>query len=230
MNELKQITETGDMIEVSGSATVADLMTSAVMNQYFPNLHTQFSSIPIRNMATVAGNLVNASPIDDLTIWFLALDATVILSNGEKREIPLRDFYQGYKIIDKAADEVLEKILFRKPGPDDVFNFEKVSKENFNDSAAVNTAIYLRIRNDIIEEAHVSAGGVSPIPLYLKNLSSCLMHKKLPLDHHTWQELDFLLQSEIAPISDVRGSESYKRNLLEQLFHAHFDKLVLHHE
>jgi xanthine dehydrogenase small subunit len=229
MKELKHITETDDMIAVGGSATMPDLMASPVMNQYFPRLDAWLQPVS-STTTTVAGNLVNASPIGDLTIWFLALDATVVLTNGKKREVPLRDFYQGYKVIDKSADEVLEKIRFRKPGPEDFFNFEKASKGKSRDSATVNTAIYMRIMNDIIVEAHVSAGGVSPIPLYLKNLSSCLMHKKLPLDQHTWQELDFLLQSEIAPVSDVYGSETHKRASLEQLFHAHFAKLVPQHE
>ena len=54
-------------------------------------------------MATVAGNLVNASPIGDLPVFLLALDATVVLQNGRTREIPLHEFYLGYKTFTKTA-------------------------------------------------------------------------------------------------------------------------------
>ena len=226
---LKKISEVNGRIEIGGSVTVTDLMESPIMQELFPSLYKHMklvSSTPIRNMATVAGNLVNASPIGDLTIWFLAMNSTVVLRNGEVREIPLRDFYQGYKALAKTADEIVEKIYFKKPDPASFFNFEKVSKRTFLDIATVNTAIYLRVENDIILEAHVSAGGVAPVPLYLKNTSSYLKHKCLPFgDEEILHETNHILQSEISPISDVRGSAEYKRLLLKQLFFAHFTEL-----
>jgi xanthine dehydrogenase small subunit len=220
----KEITLDHDIIEIGGSVTVTDLMESGILQSCFPNMYPHLklvSSTPIRNMATVAGNLVNASPIGDLTIWFLALEAKVVLRNSAVREIPLRDFYQGYKILAKTADESVEKVYFKKPGKDTYFNFEKVSKRRYLDIATVNTAITLRIANHTIIEAHMSAGGVAPIPLYLKNTSSCLIHHTLPLDVKCLQEMHHILQAEIHPIDDVRGTAAYKRLLLQQLFHAH---------
>lgn len=224
-SNLKFIREVDGQIEIGASVTVTELWESPVINEIFPKLskHLQLvSSTPIRNMATIGGNIVNASPIADMTIWFLALDATVVLSNGKTREIALRDFYQSYKKLAKRADEIIEKICFKKPLKDSFFNFEKVSKRTTLDIATVNTAIYLEFSNGLISDAHISAGGVAPIPLYMKNLSSCLINKTIPFDEEGNEELDFILQSEISPISDVRGSESYKRMLLRQLFHAHF--------
>ena len=226
---LQSIREVNGRIEIGGSVTVTDLMESDIMQELFPRLYQHMklvSSTPIRNMATVAGNLVNASPIGDLTIWFLAMDSTIVVRNGSVREIPLRDFYQGYKSIAKTGDEVVEKIYFTKPDHTSVFNFEKVSKRTFLDIATVNTAIQLRMEGNEILEAHVSAGGVAPVPLYLKNTSSCLMGKNLPFDEETEHEINHILQAEISPISDVRGSASYKRLLLQQLFRAHFIELL----
>jgi len=224
LNDLKIIREVNGQIEIGASVTVTELWESPLMNEIFPNLSEHLnliSSTPIRNMATIGGNIVNASPIGDMTIWFLAMDATVILRNDKTREIGLRDFYQGYKKLAKSADEIVEKIRFKKPDKKSFFNFEKVSKRTTLDIATVNTAVYLEVNNGVISAAHISAGGVAPIPLYLKNLSSCLINKNIPFDEESVEELDFILQSEIAPLSDVRGSEDYKRMLLRQLFHAH---------
>ena len=220
--ELRKIEENNDIIEIGASATVTDLLVSPVMLRLFPNLYKHLklvSSTPIRNMATLAGNFVNASPIGDMTAWFLALDASIVFNND--REIPLREFYLGYKTLAKTDDEFITKIRFRKDFTH--FNFEKVSKRTYLDISSVNSAISLKIENNIIEKAHISAGGVAPIPLYLQKTSEFLRGKEI--SENTILEANEILQTEISPISDVRGSETYKRLLLKQLFIAHFIEL-----
>jgi len=227
--KLRGIDQASDFIEISGAATVTDLLESPHLQAIFPDLRKHLklvSSTPIRNMATVAGNLVNASPIGDLTIWLLALDALIVLANGSKRELPLRDFYLGYKSLDKTADEVLETIRFRIPESTYRFNFEKVSKRTHLDIASVNSAALLRTQDGRITEAHIATGGVAPVPLYLKKTSAFLVGKLIPkapdLNDPVLAEACEILQSEISPISDVRGSTTYKRLLARQLFLAHF--------
>ncbi|HLM61372.1 MAG TPA: FAD binding domain-containing protein [Pyrinomonadaceae bacterium] len=221
-SELRFIEDNGEFIEIGASATVTDLLVSPVMQRLFPNLYKHLklvSSTPIRNMATLAGNFVNASPIGDMTAWFLALDASIIFNT--EREIPLREFYLGYKTLAKTEDEFIVKIRFQKAFTH--FNFEKVSKRTYLDISSVNTAISLKTENDKILEAHVSAGGVAPIPLYLKNTSEFLHNREI--SDQTLSAANEILQSEISPISDVRGSAEYKTLLLRQLFTAHFVEL-----
>lgn len=230
---LQGIRETGDYIEVGAATTVSDLMESPLLQGIFPDLYRHLklvSSTPIRNMATLAGNLVNASPIGDLTIWLLALDASIVLREDKTREIPLRKFFLGYKTLDKSAGEVLEKIRFKKPTGSFLFNFEKVCKRTYLDIASVNTAVSLHLKNGRIAEAHISAGGVGPIPLYLPKTSTFLSGETWPTDPSATEILlaqaNEVMQSEISPISDVRGSADYKRLLLKQLLRAHFTELL----
>lgn len=200
---------------------------STVFQKYLPRLKRfmdLIASLPIRNSATVGGNIINASPIGDMTIFFLALNASVILNNGLKqRKILLKDLFKGYKELDKSEDEYLEFIEFKLPSKNSYFNFEKVSKRTHLDIASVNSAIYIELENDIIKEIHLAAGGVAPIPLYLKNTSKYLIGKRIEID--LLNDALTILQSEISPISDIRGSEDYKRLLLNQLFKAHFIEL-----
>ncbi len=228
--ELRFISETEEFVEVGASVVVTDLLESEIFRRIFPNLFKHLklvSSTPIRNMATLAGNFVNASPIGDMTVWFLALDAEIELSEPSAsaddstavtRSIKLKDLYLGYKQLAKSEDEVITKIRFRKDFTH--FNFEKVCKRTFLDIASVNTAISLKVSENIIEQAHVSAGGVAPIPLYLQK-TSVFFHGK-EISEKLIKEANEIIQTEISPISDVRGSESYKRLLLRQLFTAHF--------
>ncbi len=268
--DLRGIRDTGEFIEIGASATVTDLLVSLVMQSIFPDLHKHLklvSSTPIRNMATLAGNFVNGSPIGDMTVWFLALNATIVLSvppavaggdvqkparsKGEIRTLSLRDLYLGYKQLAKTDNELITTIRFKKPTGDFRFNFEKVCKRTYLDIATVNTAISLTVEAEPgrdwvppalsvppavaggafekvstdykIVDCHVSAGGVAPIPLYLKETSAFLKGKEITPE--TIAQANEIMQSEISPISDVRGSEAYKRLLLRQLFRAHFYEL-----
>ncbi|GAA4029186.1 xanthine dehydrogenase small subunit [Hymenobacter glaciei] len=211
---------------VLGAATTASqLLESELMRGLLPNLPQYLklvSSTPIRNMGTVAGNFINGSPIGDLTIMFLALGAFVTLQdgNGQTRELALPDLYLGYKKLAKAADEQVIEISFPAPLAGDFFHFEKVSKRTHLDIASVNSAAWLRVKNDVIQAAAISAGGVGPVPLYLARTSEFLIGRELTAE--TVSAANAVMQAEISPISDVRGTADYKRLLLRQLLWAHF--------
>lgn len=225
--EMKQIEFSGNHCFVGASVTASQLMENQQLLQHFPDLKQYFkliSSEPVRNMGTLAGNIVNASPIADLVAIFLALDATVHLKkNKHKREIPLREFYKGYKELDLLHGEIIEKVSFVLPTKNSVFNFEKVSKRTHLDIASVNTALQLQVEKETITNVNVAAGGVFPYPFYAKQTVTFLTGKSL--NNQTLREAAQVLMKEIAPISDIRGSKEYKSLLLRQLFFAHFVKL-----
>ncbi|MCG8569012.1 MAG: FAD binding domain-containing protein [Spirochaetes bacterium] len=221
---LSFIKEENNKIVLGGNTTVTEIRESAIIQKYFPDLkkHTDLiSSTIIRNRASIAGNLVNASPIGDISIFLLALNAELTIDgkNG-LRNINLKNFYSGYKTFDLQKDEVIKEISFEIPDKNTYFSFEKVSKRTYLDIASANTALQIKINGKNIIQAHVSGGGVWPYPLYLAKTSDFLKDKAV-----TSQNLKAaadILQTEIAPIDDVRGKKEYKALLLKQLFFAHF--------
>jgi xanthine dehydrogenase small subunit len=226
--ELLQIKVENGICSVGGAVTVSQILQSDILNASFRNLKEYFkfiSSTPVRNRATVGGNIVNASPIGDLTIFFLALDAEVILENQQKktRKIALKDFFKGYKTLEMDKDELIKEIQFRLPYKEEKFNFEKVSKRQHLDIASVNSAILIDVNDTRIEKVHLSAGGVAPIPLYLAGTCHFLTGKVLT--EKTLTDAVKVMIAEISPISDIRGSAEYKKLLLRQFFLAHFAEL-----
>jgi len=221
---MRGIVEEGGRCVMGGAVTVTDMLESAVIRRAFPRFESYarlISSTPIRNIATVAGNFVNASPIGDLSIFFLVLDARLTLSSGSvRREVPLRKFFKGYKVLDKEPDEFIEKISFDLPASDELFHFEKVSKRTCLDIASVNTAMRVRVSEGRIVEGHITAGGVAAVPAYLEG-ASAITHGRRP-DAMLVEEVVERAQGEVTPISDVRGTAEYKRLLLGQLIKAHF--------
>jgi len=114
-------------------------------------------------------------------------------------------------------------VSFSLPAEPFGFNFEKVSKRTHLDIASVNAAAYVKTEQGIITECRLAVGGVSPVPLFLKKSIAWLTGKIL--NANTLKEAVNVLNEEIAPISDVRGSKEYKRLLARQLFFAHFIEL-----
>jgi xanthine dehydrogenase small subunit len=210
--------------EVGASTTFTEFVESPDIQRLVPRVALFLewvASSPIRNMATVAGNLANASPIGDMTILLLGLEADLHLAGpAGTRTVPLRNFYKGYKTLDRTADELITAVSFACPDARTAFNFEKVCKRTHLDIASVNTAARLEVDGGVIKHAALSAGGGAPIPLFLAKTSAFLAGRHIA--PATAAEAAAMAVSEIAPITDARGSAEYKALLLQQLVYAHF--------
>ncbi|MBE7169754.1 MAG: FAD binding domain-containing protein [Williamsia sp.] len=224
---LRIIRRQGNQCIMGPAVTATDLQESAVIREAFPHFSKQvkaISSTPIRNGATIAGNFVNASPIGDFSIFFLAADAQLLLSDGNHtRRLPLRKLYKGYKQLDLKAHEHIREISFTLPGKETCVNFEKVSKRTHLDIASVNSALFITMNGDLIAEAGLAAGGVAPVPLCLQQTADFLVGKHL--EETLIGEAIAIAKEEISPVSDARGTAAYKTLLLGQLIKAHFISL-----
>lgn len=225
---LKGISFLDGICTLGANTTVTEILENQKLRTLFPRLK-QFlklvSSEPIRNMGTLGGNFVNASPIGDMSIFFLGLNSTLTIQkeDGTERQIPFQSFHQDYKKYDLQEGEILKEISFEVPRKNDFYNFEKVCKRTHLDIASVNSAGMISIEDDLITEAHIALGGVAAIPKYLFRTNEYLKGKKI--DSQTVIEAANVVLSEISPISDVRGTAEYKSLLAKQLFFAHFIEL-----
>ncbi|MBK7107218.1 MAG: FAD binding domain-containing protein [Ignavibacteriae bacterium] len=224
------------VIIIHSSTTIEELkdfFEKNIPNINFNTLFKLFASKPIRNSATIGGNIVNASPIGDMSVALLSLNAKLILKNSKKetRKVNLDKFYFDYKKYDLNSDEIIDSVSIPIPNSNFLFNFEKVSKRNHLDIASVNSSMLLEIIDNKIAGARLAAGGVAPIPLYFRNTSEFLINKEISME--LVKESVEIAKSEISPISDIRGSKDYKTLLLGQLIKAHFIEMfpqIINHE
>ena len=233
VSEIKNISEIyvkKDFIHVGGGTTVEDIIDSEIINDHFPGISDfmyLISSQIIRNKATLGGNIVNASPIGDLSVLFLALDPVLDIKFGDKlREVYLKEFFKDYKVIDMEQGELILSMRIPLYPEDKFFNFEKVSRRKYLDIASCNSSSCFYLEGNIIKRCDLSAGGVAPVPLYLKESSSYLTERTV--NEETIGGVIKVAMDEISPISDVRGSADYKRELLKRLIKAHFHKLDIY--
>lgn len=229
--EMKGISKKNGTFHVGALTTFEEFAVHPDIIQIIPDIQEYMyliASWQIRNRATLGGNIVNASPIGDMTILFLALESDVILKEGNKqRKVPITAFFRGYKDLDKSNSEILTEIIFQAPSSTTKIHFEKVSKRKCLDIASVNSAIKIRFEEGIITEIGMAMGGVAPIPLFLSE--TCQYFKGKVISKETLLRAFPIALGEISPISDVRGSAEYKRLLVRQLLIAHFTKLFPEH-
>ncbi|HBM16609.1 MAG TPA: (2Fe-2S)-binding protein [Lentisphaeria bacterium] len=224
--DLNYIRVDGNCIRIGAATSLEDFRNSCAVNKYFPFMKDDVllhSSMILRNKATLAGNIVNASPIGDITIMLLALNASIVIDgNGKTREIALDKFYKDYKKFDLSEGEIIKEILVPFMNEGVLYNFEKVSNRKILDIAAVNSSILIETNGMDIAALRISAGGVASIPLMIGGLDN---FRGKEISYETVNKLAEYVVSQVAPIDDVRGSANYKKLLIRQLIFAHFNKL-----
>ncbi|HPN29642.1 MAG TPA: FAD binding domain-containing protein [bacterium] len=226
-SDLDYIKSDDSNLLIGGAVNLEEFRKSETVNKYFPqmkNIILLHSSTILRNKATIAGNIVNASPIGDMSIILLVLNAALVIECKSRglREVKLSEFYKGYKKYDLIGCEIIREIKIPKPSQNFYFNFEKVSNRKILDIASVNSAVSIKFDgNNNMEDLKISAGGVAPIPLLLKGFDEFTGKK---INSENIKKIAEFSVNQVAPIDDIRGSAKYKKLLLKQLILSHFEK------
>ncbi len=217
------------VFEIGSLVTMNDLKINKDLNDYFnfKSVMRKVASNQVRNSATVAGNIANGSPIGDLSIIFLALDSSLVLTSRKgERIVKLHDFYSGYKKSILFKDEIITKIQFKVPTSRFIFSFEKIGKREFLDLAEVNSAMLIVFENENkdakdnrIREISLSMGGVSPVPMMIGAIKDFQFQNISSIDNSMFIDVEKKIQKEIAPIDPVK----YKRMLVRQQLFIHLN-------
>lgn len=205
------------MLAVGGRVTLAQF--ESVVRDLVPSLAPimdRFGSPQIKNAGTLAGNIANGSPIaDSLPFLFVSGAALELTGRNGTRTVAVADFYLGYKKLDLRPDEIITRILIPLPADGDTLRLYKVSKRSHLDISTFTAAILMRRRDGRIDSMRLAYGGVAPVVLRLKKTEEFLTGK--PIARETFAEAGEIARSEIAPISDVRGSRETRLQLAENI-------------
>nr|WP_314464134.1 FAD binding domain-containing protein [uncultured Clostridium sp.] len=211
----------GHDLIIGGGVTLSAIIDT--VKPVFPQFSGAVSGMcseQIRSSATLAGNLVNASPVADTVPLLMAMNAVLTLRGCEgTRSIPVREFYHGYKRTENKSDEWVSSI-FIPLGEYDFIHFEKVTKRKEVDISAVNSAIALKISDGIIKKASIACGGVGPTTLFMPETSRYLEGKSMA--EETFLEAYDIIGREASPIGDVRGSADYRKAVMQNLLMKHY--------
>ncbi len=209
---IKGIAVRDGWIEIGAGEVIADIIQSPVIRQHAPFLGEalrKFANPLVRNMASLAGNIADSSPIGDSIPPLLVLEAEVVAAAAAaERSIPLERFFTAAGRNVLKDDEVILKIRFPLPLKGRGGHVKLGLRKGTSCSVA-SVAVWLVMENDRVRDIRVAAGGVAPTPRRLPATEEAFRGK--PLD---WQSIDSLSQAaaaEVSPITDVRGSAEYRR-------------------
>jgi xanthine dehydrogenase small subunit len=207
----------GDVIEIGAGVSLTDAF--AALDAEWPELHEawiRFASVPIRNSATLGGNVANASPIGDTMPALIALGARVALRHRKAtRELALEDFYLAYQKTALAPGEFVASIRIPHRPDGLLLRAYKVSKRFDQDISAVFACFALTIAHGRIVSARVGCGGVAPVPKRAVATEALLAGH--PWDDAVAEAGAKLLEGEFAPIDDMRASAAFRRRVLGNL-------------
>lgn len=226
--ELRGMEERDGVVRFGALTTVAELLDSAQVKSRFNALWQacdHFASDQLRNAATIGGNICNASPAGDTLIPFLVFNARVVLASKpgatiETRAVPLREFFAGPGRTQRKPNELLTAVEVPIPPTGFVSEFFKFGTRPALDISAISIGLGAVKAGDTLRDVRVAFGAVAPTPIRAPNTEAALDGKSVA------SATDAALaaaDAEIHPISDVRASEWYRRELVRNILRRMLD-------
>jgi len=170
----------------------------------------------IRNLGTLAGNILNASPAADSAPPLLVHNAKVkIESISETRTIPVNELFVGPKINCLEEDELLTEIKLPLPPADASSGFERIGRRKAFTLSVVSAAVYLQVEDDICKDARIAFGSVDTTPVRIKQTEELLRENKL--SDEMVSKACASVKEYVKPITDIRGTAEYRRDMCEVL-------------
>lgn len=216
----------GRILRIGAMSTHAELLEHAIVRAKLPVLAQALADLgspPIRNMGTIGGNLCTASPAGDTLPPLVVLGAEVELVSssirGGARRMPVADFLRGPGKTALAPGEVLAAVHVPIPCAGHVQHFEKVGRRDALAVAMVSLAASVRIGKGgpggVVAKANLAWGSVAPGIWRCPAAEAALEGRRLTLT--SLKEAAAIVRAEIRPISDVRASADYRREVAGNL-------------
>ena len=214
---LATVRERAAGIEIGAAVSLTDALPA--LDRVWPELHEawqRFASVPIRNGATLVGNVANGSPIGDAMPILLALDAIVVLrSAAGEREVALDAFYPVYRQTVREPGEFIAAVRIPRRPSDLALRAYKISKRCDQDISAVFACVAMTLANDVVRRVRIGCGGVAATPVRARQTEDLLTGRRW--DGAAVERAAQALAGEFTPIDDMRASAGYRRIVLGNL-------------
>jgi xanthine dehydrogenase FAD-binding subunit len=218
LKELMYVKQSSGQIHIGSLTTYGVIINSSLTQQHawiLVDAAKLIGAVQLQNTATIGGNLGNASPAGDSLPPLYALGATVVVrSRAGRREIPIEDFFVGYRKTALRPDELIEEIYFDALNQSDRGAYLKLGLREANAISIVDVAVALRGRrkDGSFTDAKLALGAVAPTIRRARECEQALVDRELTTE--VLRDASSLAPKAASPITDIRGSADYRKEVV----------------
>ena len=222
IEELRRIEEKNGMISIGAAVTHSEIVSSLLVKNYAKVLSDAASEIgspQIRNLGTIGGNIVNASPAADTLPPLTVLSAIgIVVSKEGEKQVPIYQLFKGPYETNLKPHELLVGVKFQKLSPDMRSSFVRLARRDAMAIARMSVAIVLETekRKKRIKDIRIAAGSVTPTPQRFSEAEEFLLGKSP--DEEVLQRVSLKISEMMINQTGIRASTPYKRPAIEALF------------
>ena len=217
--DLAYIQEEDEILRIGALTKIEEIRRSETVRKYAPNLWLaaqEFATWQVRCVATIGGNLGNASPAADTATPLISLGAELVMkSRAGERAVPLEEFFTGPGMTVMRPDELLTEIRVPKPPENARHNFLKLGRRTTHVLSIVNVALAIELDGDLVKDVKLALGSVAPTPVRGRSVEEALKGKAITRE--LAMGASALVVKDISPISDVRASKEYRIDMSKVL-------------
>jgi len=214
LNELKYIVDDGDWIRIGALTRLQELIDSEIVREKLPILYEavyHMASWQIRNMATIGGNLCNASPAADTAPPLMVLEAKLrVISIEGERTIDVREFFSGPRKTVLKRNELLKEIMvpvYKDYG----YSYMKLGRRNSFTLSIVSVASLVKVEDNVFSDVRIALNSIAPTPIRAFSVEKYLVGRKVAID--SIKAASKLVAKDISPITDIRATAEYRRDM-----------------
>jgi CO/xanthine dehydrogenase FAD-binding subunit len=226
--ELRGIEAKETHVTIGALTTYTEIQKSDVMRSEFPLLVKAASwtgAVATQNRGTLGGNIANASPAADSPPALLVYDADIELLSAEgSRWVPYAGFHTGYKTSVMRLDEIIGHIRLPRTTVGCAQYLRKVGTRRAQAIAKVALAGLAKTNGGVVERIRIALASVAPVPIRCTEAEAVLAGRKL--DNAAIEEVKAKIALEIAPISDIRSTQDYRRRVTVNLLGEFLETLL----
>jgi len=219
VDSMKGVSKEGNTIRIGAATLLSDVVDSDIIRKYVPILSDavdEMASLQVRNTGTIGGNLCTASPAADTAPPLLVLDAAVNVKGLDRDEVvSLYDFFKGPGKTVLGEKDMLTEILVPVMKLDERARFIKLGRRVAATLSVISVAVWAKVKDNTFEGIRLALGAAAPTPIRATKAEEYLAGKEASAD--VIDEGAKIAADEINPISDVRASESYRRDMAHVL-------------
>jgi CO/xanthine dehydrogenase FAD-binding subunit len=220
IEELRKIGEMNGVLSIGAAITHSELASSSWVKKYgkvLSDAASEIGSPQVRNLGTIGGNIINASPAADTIPPLMVLNAMgrVVSKEGE-RQVPLYQLFKGPYETNLKPYELLTQVIFLKLPSDMRSSFVRLARREAMAIARMSVAVVFQIERGKIEDIRIAVGSVTPTPQRMLEAETFLKGK--PLDEASFQKASHKVSEKMISQSGIRPTTSYKKPVVEALF------------